>query len=75
LNNLGCFFNQIKQYDSAIYFLEKAISIKPDSSKTYQNLGVAYSMLGQNDLGLSFANKSILLDSTGSDNYVSQIRN
>ncbi|OPZ82488.1 MAG: cellulose synthase subunit BcsC [bacterium ADurb.Bin431] len=51
--------NKLKEfYRAAIPFLEKAISIKPENSAVYYNLGVAYVNVGEATKGAEFFNKA-----------------
>jgi len=45
----GICYELIGKNDSAIYYLNKSISINPDSKKTYQNLALIYRSLGNSD--------------------------
>ena len=44
---LGSLFLQKKNFQEAIHFLNKAISIQPKHANSYQNLGYAFVELGE----------------------------
>lgn len=46
-NNLGYSLNQLKEYSSAIPYLQKALEIDPGRPNAYKNLGLAYEALGE----------------------------
>ncbi len=60
LNNLGSFYsNNLRQYDSSIFYLKKAVEIKPDLEEPYFNLGYAYQKLKKYDEAIKNYNKAI----------------
>ncbi|MEW5821484.1 MAG: tetratricopeptide repeat protein, partial [Cyanobacteriota bacterium] len=53
-NNIGLVYLENNDYDNAVKYLNKAISINSDYAKAYFNLGLAYSKL--NNFGMAISN-------------------
>ncbi|MDE2389337.1 MAG: tetratricopeptide repeat protein [Betaproteobacteria bacterium] len=49
------------EYAEAIDAFEKAIELKPDHYEAYSSMGVIYSILGEDELGISFISEAIKL--------------
>ncbi len=52
---------QKSEYAEAIDAFEKAIELKPDYYEAYSSMGVIYSILGEDELGISFIRAAIKL--------------
>ncbi len=63
----GRYFEQI---DSSIYYLEKAIKIKPKSDIALKDLGVAYGIKGDLENSLFYLNKALELNSNDKQLYI-----
>ena len=66
---LGTLFAQIRQHESAIEFLNKAILINPNLHETYSNLGNAYLESNQFGKAIKIYDKSIKLKPTNAKDY------
>ncbi|NBQ68789.1 MAG: tetratricopeptide repeat protein [Nitrosomonadaceae bacterium] len=64
---LGREHYQKSQYAEAVNAFEKAIELKPDYYEAYGSLGVVYSILGEDELGISLINEAIKLAPSVSD--------
>tara|TARA_B100000959_G_C14980373_1_gene623211 strand:+ start:435 stop:2549 length:2115 start_codon:yes stop_codon:yes gene_type:complete len=51
-NNLGEAYEKIADYQKAIHFLKKAVSLAPDFDYAHNNLGTVYGKLNQFDLAI-----------------------
>lgn len=58
---LGRELYQKSEYAEAIHAFEKVIELKPDHYEAYSSLGVIYSILGEDELGISFITEAIQL--------------
>ena len=58
---LGREHYQKNEYAEAVNAFEKAIELKPDYYEGYSSLGVVYSLLGEDELGISLINEAIKL--------------
>jgi Tfp pilus assembly protein PilF len=67
--NLGRIYGSMGQYDQSVYYLSRAISLRPDNI-TYENRGVIYAQLGKPALALEDLNHSIGMDPTYFPTYV-----
>lgn len=61
LFQLGRELYQRNDYAEAINAFEKVIELTPDNFEAYNNLGVIYSILGEDELGISFISEAIKL--------------
>ena len=60
---MGLNYRGLNKFDSAIYFLNKVIEIKPDNSESYARLGEIYGQnLNQLDKSFSYLMKAVQLD-------------
>lgn len=67
-NNLGNAYGMLGQYDSAYFYLEKALQIKP-SANAWSNMGNALGMLGKRDEARQAFLKAIELDPGFHESY------
>ena len=58
---LGREHYQKNEYAEAVNAFEKAIELKPDYYEAYGSLGVVYSILGEDEIGISLINEAIKL--------------
>ncbi len=78
---LGSLFLQTKNFQKAIHFLNKAISIQPKHANSYQNLGYAFVELGEFEKAEELFFKAIEIDPNHGDahfnlaNTYKQMRN
>ena len=63
------YYTVLKQFDKAIQALQTAINLKPDFSKAYFNIGLAYAMSGQFQNGIEPFQKAIQFNSEYADAY------
>ena len=61
---------QKKDYISAIDYLEKAISLKPDFAEAYNNIGYAYDGLGEYQKAIGYLEKAISLKPDYATTYI-----
>jgi tetratricopeptide (TPR) repeat protein len=61
--NLGKVYCDVKKYDLALTFLNKAIALKADDYTSYVNRGNVYLNTGRNDLALQDYNKALAINS------------
>ncbi|SEF39199.1 tetratricopeptide repeat protein [Nitrosomonas ureae] len=64
LYQLGREYYQKKEYAEAINVYEKSIELMPENYDAYNNLGVIYSILGEDELALHFIKEAIRLAPT-----------
>jgi tetratricopeptide (TPR) repeat protein len=64
---IGAFYNAMKQTDTSISYLERAVALAPNDAMDNWNLGRAYDFSGQDDLAETYYSKSIALDPAGKD--------
>jgi tetratricopeptide (TPR) repeat protein len=69
LNLLGVLYLQQKDYDSAIHYLQKAVSINPSVAEIQNNLGLALINKGQLDEAIPCFKKAVQLNAFHSDAY------
>jgi len=62
LNDLGCLYFDLKNYEKASYYYELAIEKHPDYYKSYYNRGIMYEKEKKHDLAIENYTKSIELD-------------
>ncbi len=67
--SLGRVYGSLGRYDDSIFYLSRAIAIKPDNI-TYENRGVIYSLKGQYDQAMEDLNRSIAMDPSYYNTYV-----
>jgi protein O-mannosyl-transferase len=68
---LGSLFGKTyNNLDSAIFYLDRAVKIKPNSKDANRDLGVAYAMKGQPDKALYFFEKTVELDAEDPSNHI-----
>jgi len=60
----------LDQLDSAIVYLDKALSLQPDHSGVNRDLGVAYAMQGMYEASLPCFEKVVALNPDNPDNYI-----
>jgi len=61
-NNFGNLLFNVNQPDSALFYFEKAVSLKPDYSDALNNIGSVYGNKGQFQKALSYFEKSYAVD-------------
>lgn len=61
---LGNFFDEMKEYDSAVVYYRKAIEADPAFIPPYLESGNVYMKIEQNDSAIHYYSKTIALDST-----------
>jgi Tfp pilus assembly protein PilF len=61
LYQLGREYHQKNEYAEAINAYEKVIELTPDHYEAYNNLGVIYSTLGKDELGIKSINQAVRL--------------
>jgi superkiller protein 3 len=62
--NKGITANSTKNYDEAIRYFKKAVAVEPDYVKGHINLGVAYSMMGDENMALEAFEEAVKVDSS-----------
>lgn len=67
--NVGYMYLDYGKPDSAIFYFGKALVYAPDDPIILNNLGNAYFKSGNSNIGLSYINKSLMIDSTNSYAY------
>jgi tetratricopeptide (TPR) repeat protein len=67
IGDIGAFYNAMKQTDTSISYLERAVALAPNDAMDNWNLGRAYDFSGQDDLAETYYSKSIALDPAGKD--------
>jgi tetratricopeptide (TPR) repeat protein len=68
LLEVGCVFQfELENSDSAIYYFELLIKLKPDFSPAYNNLSITYSMNGDIYTAISIAEKGIGVSKTNEE--------
>jgi tetratricopeptide (TPR) repeat protein len=67
-NNLGNAYGMLGQYDSAYYYLQKAMEIKP-TANIWSNMGNALGMLGKSEESRNAYLKAIEMDPTFHEPY------
>ncbi|MBA3015886.1 MAG: tetratricopeptide repeat protein [Proteobacteria bacterium] len=60
-HNLGLWYFENGQMDTAIAHYERALALKPNSFKAYNNLGMIYDRLGQKDKAIESYKKALLI--------------
>ncbi len=58
----GFCYMERHEFETAIPYLEKAISINPDPPQTYGNLGLCYAYQGNKEMALDYLDKALELD-------------
>lgn len=61
LYQLGREYYQKNEYAEAINAYEKVVELMPENYDAYSNLGVIYSILGEDELGIHFISEAIRL--------------
>ena len=67
--SLGRVYGSLGRYDESIYYLSRAIAIKPDNI-TYENRGIIYSQQGRYDQALLDLNMSIAMAPNYFNTYI-----
>ncbi|MEW6481597.1 MAG: tetratricopeptide repeat protein [bacterium] len=62
LNNYAIYCIKNNLWDSAMFYLERAKTLYPNSAKINNNLGVVYEYFGRKDEAISFYKKAIEID-------------
>ena len=62
--NKGITANSTKNYTEAVEYFKKAVAVEPTYAKGHVNLGVAYSMLQEDDMALAAFEEAVRVDST-----------
>ena len=71
LYNLGHLKGRyFQQLDSSIFYLNKAVEIKPNSSEAFKDLGVAYGIKGELENSLIYLNKALELNTNDKKLYI-----
>ncbi|HNT66355.1 MAG TPA: tetratricopeptide repeat protein [bacterium] len=69
MDNLGRLYRYLGEYDKAIYWYKKSITILPSNFVAHLNLGVAYQNSGKIDEAITQFEKLIELDSNNAEGY------
>jgi tetratricopeptide (TPR) repeat protein len=67
--NKGITANSTKNYAEAVQYFKKAVEVEPSYAKGHINLGVAYSMMGDEHQALDSFIKAVAADSTEVDGW------
>lgn len=67
--NKGITANSTMNYREAVDYFEKAVAIDPDDPKGFVNLGVAYSMLDEDEKSLQAFKRAVEADSSSVDGW------
>lgn len=59
---IGFEFMEKHEFQDAIPYYKKAISINPDPPQSYGNLGICYACLGEKETALSYIDKALEID-------------
>jgi tetratricopeptide (TPR) repeat protein len=73
-DHLGYSHRNINENDSAIYYYNKSLEIRPDGQVALVNIGLAYSQLDEHSKSLDFYNELIQLDSNNVEGYFGKAR-
>lgn len=68
LNNIGAAFMEQKDYESAVTYLEKAISLDNSYANSYYGLGLCYYNLGRLEKAFEICHKGALMSSDRPEN-------
>ncbi len=60
--NLGRAYFEQGQYDKAMVYLDKAVSMEPDDANAYNNRGAVYGATNQKELALKDFNRALAID-------------
>lgn len=70
-SELGSLYGKVfNNLDSAIYYLERAVRLKPNSKDANRDLGVAYGMKGQPEKAVTFFERTVQLDNDDPSNHI-----
>lgn len=68
---LGSIYGKVyNNLDSAIFYLERAVRLKPNNKDANRDLGVAYGMKGQPEKSVQYFEKTVQLDPNDPSNYI-----
>ena len=67
LNNMGTYYNTLKQYDKATQYLHRALEINPNHPDAHANLGIAYQGQQNYDASVQSLKKAFELEPANSD--------